>query len=428
MTAQKSPINPAKSRSILGRAAAFVFGEKRYSVETVTSSDKFSAWKQLLVGWGVNDDVILDENTAQSIQAFNRAIEIIATQIASLPISVYRSDDNGNRSEAKDHSLYQLLKYRPHPLYNSGDFRAAVIRILILRGNCFVRVVSNRGGIKMLEIIDERTADIVKVGSNYFYKFSELDETLSADEVLHFKINSKDGISGQSTLDLFKDCLERAQAEIKLGKMYYTKGGQVGGVLAPDQPMSAPQFEQARAAWNRTNVGMDKMGQVGMLPVGVKYVKLGDSLNENQLNQSRARTTEDISNMTGVHPILLGAMDSATFSNVEELNRAFVQNTLRAYIKIIEDEFNTKAISKSDRDSVRVRFNTDGLLRGDTSARADYYMKMRTVQAMSPNEIRALENMNSYEGGDAYDLPLASNIKPQEPQQQAQNNNEDEPS
>ena len=47
---------------------------------------------------------------------------------------------------------------------------------------------------------------------------------------------------------------------------------------------------------------------------------------------------------------------------------------------------------------------------------------------MSPNEIRALENMNSYEGGDAYDLPLASNIKPQEPQQQAQNNNEYEPS
>ncbi len=401
-------------------------GEKRATVETVTSSDKFSAWKQLLVSWGADGDLILDENSAQSIPAFNRAIEVIATQIASLPISVYRSDDSGNRSEAKDHSLYQLLKYRPHPLYNSGDFRAAIIRILILRGNCFVRVISTRSGIKQLEIIDERTAEIVKVGNSYFYKFSDIDEPLSSEEVLHFKINSKDGISGQSTIDLFKDCLERAQAEIKLGKMYYTKGGQVGGVLAPDQPMDVKQFEQARAAWNRHNVGMDKMGQVGMLPIGVKYVKLGDSLNENQLNESRARTTEDISNMTGVHPILLGAMDSATFSNVEELNRVFVQFTLRSFIKIIEDEFNTKAISSRDRETLRVRFNTAGLLRGDTSARADYYMKMRTTQAMSPNEIRALENMNSYEGGDAYDLPLASNIKPQEPQQAA-NDTDNEP-
>jgi len=401
-------------------------GEKRATVETVTSSDKFSAWKQLLVSWGADGDLILDENSAQSIPAFNRAIEVIATQIASLPISVYRSDDSGNRSEAKDHSLYQLLKYRPHPLYNSGDFRAAIIRILILRGNCFVRVISTRAGIKQLEIIDERTAEIVKVGNSYFYKFSDIDEPLSSEEVLHFKINSKDGISGQSTIDLFKDCLERAQAEIKLGKMYYTKGGQVGGVLAPDQPMDVKQFEQARAAWNRHNVGMDKMGQVGMLPIGVKYVKLGDSLNENQLNESRARTTEDISNMTGVHPILLGAMDSATFSNVEELNRVFVQFTLRSFIKIIEDEFNTKAISSRDRETLRVRFNTAGLLRGDTSARADYYMKMRTTQAMSPNEIRALENMNSYEGGDAYDLPLASNIKPQEPQQAA-NDTDNEP-
>lgn len=425
MTASIAPIKPQKKPSIWRRAANWLSGEKRYSVETVTSSDKFSAWKQLLVSWGVDGDLILDENTAQSIPAFNRAIEIIATQIASLPISVYRSDENGNREEAKDHPLYQLLKYRPHPLYNSGDFRAAVIRILILRGNCFVQVISTRSGIKHLEIIDERTADIVKIGTDYFYKFSDIDRPLSSEEVLHFKINSKDGISGQSTLDLFKDCLERAQAEIKLGKMYYTKGGQVGGVLAPDQPMDVKQFEQARAAWNRTNVGMDKMGQVGMLPVGMKYVKLGDSLNENQLNESRARTTEDISNMTGVHPILLGAMDSATFSNVEELNRVFVQFTLRSFIKIIEDEFNTKAVSRRDRESVRVRFNTTGLLRGDTSARADYYMKMRTVQAMSPNEIRALENMNSYEGGDAYDLPLASNIKPQEPAQ-AENNTSNE--
>lgn len=409
MTANLTPVQPPKP-SIWKRAANWLSGEKR----DVLSSDKFSAWQSLLTGWGIDGQTILDENTAQSIPAFNRAIETIATQIASLPISVYETDGDGNRQEATGHALYDLLKNRPHPLYNSGDFRAAIVRILILRGNCFVRMHYTGARITSLEIIDNLTSDIVEVGGQYFYKFEGVSEPVSSDEVLHFKINSKDGISGQSTIKLFKDCLERALAEIKLGKMYYTKGGQVGGVLAPDQPMDVRQFEQARAAWNRHNTGMDKMGQVGMLPVGVKYVKLGDSLNENQLNQSRARTTEDISNMTGVHPILLGAMDSATFSNVEELNRVFVQFTLRSYIKIIEDEFNTKAISARERGRLRVRFNTAGLLRGDTSARADFYMKMRTVQAMSPNEIRALENMNSYEGGDQYDLPLASNIKPEQ--------------
>ena len=109
MTAAIAPIKPQKKPSIWRRAANWLAGEKRYSVETVASSDKFSAWKQLLVSWGVDDDLILDENTAQSIPAFNRAIEIIATQIASLPISVYRSDDNGNREEAKDHPLYLSL-------------------------------------------------------------------------------------------------------------------------------------------------------------------------------------------------------------------------------------------------------------------------------------------------------------------------------
>jgi HK97 family phage portal protein len=376
------------------------------------SSDPADAWKFLLNSWGI-DGVALNEDNAQSIPAFNRAIDVIGSQIASLPFSVFIKDEKGKRSEGKSHPLYDLLKYRPHPLYNSGVFRSALIRLLILRGNCYVRMISNRKGLLHMEIIDKKNAEIVQIGKRYFYKFDSIAKPIDADEILHFKINSKNGITGQSSLDLFRDCLERAQAEIKLGKVYYTKGGRVGGVLAPDQPMTPKQFEQALGAWNKHNTGFDKIGQVGLLPIGVKYVKLGESINESQLNESRERTTEDISNMTGVHPILLGSMKSATFGNVEELNRVFVQFTLRAFIKIIEDEFNTKAISRAERETTKVRFNTSGLLRGDTKARSDYYLKMRMTQSMSPNEIRELENMNGYEGGDAYNLPLASNIKPE---------------
>ena len=50
-------------------------------------------------------------------------------------------------------------------------------------------------------------------------------------------------------------------------------------------------------------------------------------------------------------------------------------------------------------------------MRGDIAARSSYYTTMRNVLAMSPNEIRIKENMNPYEGGDSYELPLASNIK-----------------
>lgn len=44
----------------------------------------------------------------------------------------------------------------------------------------------------------------------------------------------------------------------------------------------------------------------------------------------------------------------------------------------------------------------NGLLRGDAKTRSEYYKNMNIVGAISANEIRALEDMNAYEGGDTY--------------------------
>ena len=109
--------------------------------------------------------------------------------------------------------------------------------------------------------------------------------------------------------------------------------------------------------------------------------------------------------------MLLEDMDKATFSNMEQLSQLFVNYTIMPLCETIESEFNDKIFFEVEKDRFKTRFNLDGLLRGDISARASYYTTMRNVLAMSPNEIRIKENMNPYEGGDSYELPLASNIK-----------------
>ena len=119
-------------------------------------------------------------------------------------------------------------------------------------------------------------------------------------------------------------------------------------------------------------------------------------------------TVEDISNITGV-PLPLLSSGNTPLNSLEVLNRLFVQYTLRAWCKRIESEFNTKLFSFSQTGTTFVRFNLDGLLRGDTKSRADYYTALYNIRAINPNEIRALENMNPYDGGDVFGMPLASN-------------------
>ena len=114
--------------------------------------------------------------------------------------------------------------------------------------------------------------------------------------------------------------------------------------------------------------------------------------------------------MLGVPPFLLANSDP-TFSNSETFNRLFVQYSLRTWCKRIEGEINSKLFRRAEMGRFFVRFNLDSLLRGDTNSRARYYQTMFNVRALSPNDIRALENMNPYEGGEEYGLPLASNTK-----------------
>lgn len=386
-------------------------GFTRRSSAVVSSNSPFSTWQKLFQSWGIKSTPLTHE-TAQSIPAMNRAIEVVGSQIASLPISVWKKSDDGKIVEAGGHSLHQLLKYRPHPLYNSFDFRSALVRQLMLRGNAYVLPTVASGEITSLELIND-VPTIFKVGAKWFYRFNSIEKPIPSDAIWHFKQNTLDGVMGQDIIDLFRKTLERGTSEIDQGHAYFANGGQVSGLLTPSTPLDPKQAKMAMDFWNKNNVGAEKVGKVGMVPFGFNYLRLGDSINDSKLLEARKMTVEDISNITGVHPILLGNLDRATFTNVEELNRILVQFTLRSVAKVIEDEINSKAFSQADQASHFVRINFDGLLRGDTKSRAEFYQKMYNIRALNPNEIRAHENMNPYDGGDEYGMPMASNVKPE---------------
>ena len=49
---------------------------------------------------------------------------------------------------------------------------------------------------------------------------------------------------------------------------------------------------------------------------------------------------------------------------------------------------------------ITIEFNLEGLLRGDSAARASFYQQMLSNGVMTINEVRALENLPPVEGGD----------------------------
>lgn len=88
----------------------------------------------------------------------------------------------------------------------------------------------------------------------------------------------------------------------------------------------------------------------------------------------------------------------------------FLQLSLTPYLVRIENAITTRLIPQQSWGRSYAKFNVGGLLRGDTTARTNYYRTLNQIGAMSANEIRAKEDMNAVAGGDQYYTP--ANMQP----------------
>ena len=385
----------------------------RSKVFAIGPAKDWTLWRSLFSGVnGAKKPVTY--KTVMGIPAYWRAVELVSTQIASLPFSVYTLSESGAIQEAKSNPLWRVLNYRPSPLYDYFSFMEAIVRLIMAggenqkAGNALVRVIRDgRGAIQELRIVTQPWR-IIETDGKLFYMVGDMP--YPASDVLHFKAWSRDGVMGEDPLSLLQNTFGRAISEIDTFASYYGNGAQVSAVLSTDMPLNPDQRKMIEENWNATYGGPENTMKTALLSHGVKYEKIGAVMGDTDI-ESRRMTVEDISNITGVPIPLLSNLQGSTLNNIEVLNRLFVQYTLRTWCKRFEAEFNSKLFSAESGGKTFVRFNLDGLLRGDTQSRADYYAAMYNIRALNPNEIRQLENMNPYEGGDEYGQPLASNAK-----------------
>lgn len=355
--------------------------------------------------------VSVNKTNALAIPALDRAIKIISQQIASLPFSVYQYDQDGDVKEMRTHPLFKILNFTPSPLYNSFVFREQMIRRLFLEGNVLIDIIKDQmtGRVIELRIIEEAYDKFIMDGA-VFYRIGNDPKPRRYDEVIHLYINSKDDHYGRSILDIHSDTLGRALSEIYFSADFYGSGGHVSMVLEGDAPLKLDQREELEEYFEGRYGGIDGK-RILAIGGGFKLREMGKKHDATDL-EARKQSTIDVANITGVPVSLLGSGENTTYNNAEQDARHLVQYTLRPICERIEAEFNAKLFSSRDLGNKFVQFDLSGLLRGDMLTRVRYYAELFNIRAISPNEIRKMDNVGpGYEGGDEFGMPLASNTK-----------------
>jgi len=345
----------------------------------------------------------VNERTAMQTTAVYACVRILAETIASLPLHVYRYTDNG-KEKATQHQMYSILHDEPNPEMTSFVLRETLMSHLLLWGNAYAQIIRDGRGsvIGLYPLLPDRmTVDRSQNGELFYeYRKDTGYVVLRAEDVLHIPGLGYDGLIGYSPIAMAKNAIGMAIATEEYGAKFFANGANPGGVL--EHPGVVKDPARIRESWNAVYQGTSNAHRVAVLEEGMKFQSIGIPPEQAQFLETRKFQTEEICRIFRVPPHLVANLDKATFSNIEHQSISFVVHTIRPWLVRLEQAMNKALLSKTEKGRYFVGFVVDGLLRGDYASRMQGYAVGIQNGFLSPNDVRALENMNSIEHGDIY--------------------------
>ena len=346
--------------------------------------------------------------TAMTVGAMWACWRIISETVGSLSLEVMRRDGD-NVVKATDHPLTYLLGKEPSPLYTSFTWRETMQLHALAHGTAYAKILRNGfGEITELRFVPSGSVEvIVPKGENEpYYRIKDENKTYTLTEMIAIPVMSFNGVAGSDMLNVAREILAESLAASEFGANYLGNGAMLSGIIQYDGELPNEVRDKLKSSWRKNYEGSANSGRTALLEYGMKYTPISGTAQDANLLELRKYYTQEVARVYNVPPSMIGSLEDATLNNVESLSINFVRFTIRPYLKRWEQELNRKLFMPSERDQYFIRFNLDSLLRGDTEARAEYYNKLFQVGALSPNDIRRLENMNPITDGDEYYRPL----------------------
>jgi HK97 family phage portal protein len=358
----------------------------------------------------------VNEHTAMQMTAVYSCVRILSETLAGLPLHVYKYNDSGGKEKYLKHPLYKLLHDEPNPEMTSFAFRETLMSHLLLWGNAYAQIIRNAKGevIALYPLMPNKMTVDRDSNGRLFYLYQRSSEDvpslgkdsqvyLTPADVLHIPGLGFDGLVGYSPIAMAKNAVGLAIATEEYGAKFFANGAAPGGVLEHPGTIKDPQ--KVKESWNAAYQGSANSHRVAVLEEGMKYQPIGISPEQAQFLETRKFQINEIARIFRVPPHMLADLEKSSFSNIEQQSLEFVKYTLDPWVVRWEQSMCRALLSDSEKPTVFIKFNVDGLLRGDYASRMNGYATARQNGWMSANDIRELENLDRIPtelGGDLY--------------------------
>jgi len=361
------------------------------------------------IAFGTRSGTYVTQDNAFQINAVYSAISLIANTICTLPVDVYVRRD-GDR-----------IPFRPAPAWVQKPdvdlpreaFYNAVIVSMLLDGNAFIRVFYSAGQVVNLVVLNPLTVTVKRNGLGRLqFTVEGEDKTLGPEDIIFIPDMLKPGtVRGVSRIEALKENLGYAIALDKFAQDFFGNGSQLAGLIQYPGNLTGEQAsELANGFDSRHRIRSGRGHRTGVLTGGATFVQTQSDPEKSMLVESKNQAIADVARAFSIPPHLLALPGTNTYSSVEANNQAWITHCLRPIVERLESGMTPLMARTPGGENAFIKFNLNGLLRADSTSRAQFYSVGIQAGYFSINDIRRWEDLRVIDdpAADVPRVPLAN--------------------
>jgi len=389
-------------------ARSFKGGERRYDALSrfISSSDWF--------GTKSNAGTVVTAKTALENSSVWKGLSLISGDVSTMPLIMYRRTEEG-KEKAVNHPNYALMRWKTGAL-TANIWKRRTVAQLLLYGNSYSKI-ERKGRKVSLTLLHPDKVKVEEAAAGdgslvYILGKAPNEQKIPAADMFHIQGISTDVYGGLSLVEFARQTIGRHLAAEGFTDDFFANGVMKSGWFKLPVGMTMSPEAQDRFLSQHNTKTAGKRHSMGILEDGMEWMPSGVSPRDAMMIEMLQLTPYDVARYFNLPPHKLGIQGMATQSNTSEENGDYYKSTLPPILNSIECECWDKILREDEKTDevggLYYEFLMDSIMRASTLERYQIYRLAISSRIMNPNECRAKENMNEYEGGDQFENPYTT--------------------
>ncbi len=345
--------------------------------------------------------VDVTEETALTLSAFWRGVNLLCNTMAKVSQHVLRDDGDGGWLRDREHFAYPLVRRKPNPEMTADVYRKTIQGHALTWGNGYSYIYRDEAA-RATEIypLMPNCTRPGRIGDTlvYFTKIGGEPRTLLAENVLHIRGLTWNGICGYNLVEQARESIGASIGVRQFGSGFFGRGANAAGILQIPRGLGEDEEKRLRETFDEKHATLGNAHKAILLEDGAKFIPLTIPPEHAQFLQTKEFDLLEIANWLGVPQHKLGHSARTSYASLEQENQAYLDDSVEPWFITWESEMNDKLLTEEEKenDSHRIEFFRDALTRVDLKTTVDVLTTELNNGGISLNEYRKARNRPAY--------------------------------